>query len=550
MLNQMLRRVCLWLLPLVILGCSESKLSGDPVEKIDDSSNIYAFEQGWNKDTQLKTYHISFGSRLFPYSWMLHLEQADNSEELLSDSHMESLGFLIGVENQYNPNKLPIGFTKDIDEDGLAWMGLGCAACHTGELRFAGKRFRVDGGPGLIDFSSFEAAVLDAMEATINDQSKFQRFAVRAAAVGIQADAMKTEMQRQYSVVKARQQTNYTPVPYGYGRLDAFGQIFNAVATNILEIPENKRVPNAPVSFPALWDAPHFDLVQWNGSAPNSGPGPLIQNITTALAVYGSATVVGSNSKTHYNSSVNIKNLGDIQNLVYQLKSPQWPTQHFGALDPDKVVYGQSVYEKNCLSCHSLVDRDDEKRKIKVNLTDLEIVGTDPQMVENFINAKSSSGVIEGEKLMMFAGDKIDDVEPTIDLVAHVAVGVALDQLFDSISSFIKGYHSVDSAAINLTPRYYKGRPLDGMWASAPFLHNGSVPNLYELLLPVDQRSKTFYVGSKEFDPIVVGFDTKAKINTSLFDTSLLGNSNVGHEFGVDLSAEDKDSLLIYLKSI
>jgi hypothetical protein len=71
------------------------------LKKIDDSSNIYAFDQGWNKDTQLKAYHISFGSRLFPYSWMLHLEQADNSEELLSDSHMESLGFLVGVENQY-----------------------------------------------------------------------------------------------------------------------------------------------------------------------------------------------------------------------------------------------------------------------------------------------------------------------------------------------------------------------------------------------------------------------------------------------------------------
>jgi hypothetical protein len=299
-----------------------------------------------------------------------------------------------------------------------------------------------------------------------------------------------------------------------------------------------------------LWDAPHFDLVQWNGSAPNAGPGPLIQNITTALAVYGSAIVVGSDSKTHYKSSVNINNLGDIQNWVYQLKSPQWPAQHFGALDSDKVAYGQSVYEKNCLSCHSLVDRDDEKRKIKVNLTDLEIVGTDPQMAENFINSKSLSGVVEGEKLMMFAGDKIDRIEPTIDLVAHVAVGAALDELFDSIRSFIKGYHSVDSAAIDPAPRYYKGRPLDGMWASAPFLHNGSVPNLHELLLPADQRSKTFYVGSKEFDPIAVGFDTEVKINASLFDTSLVGNSNAGHEYGVDLSAEDKDSLLMYLKSI
>ena len=52
----------------------------------------------------------------------------------------------------------------------------------------------------------------------------------------------------------------------------------------------------------------------------------------------------------------------------------------------------------------------------------------------------------------------------------------------------------------------YKARPLNGIWTGAPYLHNGSVPNLYELLLPAADRSKTFYLGSWEYDPVTVGY--------------------------------------------
>ena len=54
----------------------------------------------------------------------------------------------------------------------------------------------------------------------------------------------------------------------------------------------------------------------------------------------------------------------------------------------------------------------------------------------------------------------------------------------------------------------YRARPLDGIWATAPYLHNGSVPNLYQLLLPAVQRVTTFKVGSDQFDPVYVGFVT------------------------------------------
>ncbi len=53
----------------------------------------------------------------------------------------------------------------------------------------------------------------------------------------------------------------------------------------------------------------------------------------------------------------------------------------------------------------------------------------------------------------------------------------------------------------------------DGVWATPPFLHNGSVPNLYEMLLPAEKRTKKFYIG-REFDPIKVGLDTERKART------------------------------------
>jgi mono/diheme cytochrome c family protein len=78
----------------------------------------------------------------------------------------------------------------------------------------------------------------------------------------------------------------------------------------------------------------------------------------------------------------------------------------------------------------------------------------------------------------------------------------------------------------------YKPRPLAGVWATAPFLHNGSVPTIYDLLSPVSERPKTFRVGSREYDTVKLGLK-QPDTGFWLFDTSLDGNHNTGHEFNV-----------------
>jgi mono/diheme cytochrome c family protein len=113
----------------------------------------------------------------------------------------------------------------------------------------------------------------------------------------------------------------------------------------------------------------------------------------------------------------------------------------------------------------------------------------------------------------------------------------------------------------------YKPRPLAGIWAAGPFLHNGSVPTIYQLLLPADQRDKKFFVGTRDFDPVNLGLSTQAPTKGGFWlDTSITGNSNVGHEFrkgyikwqaggpprygviGPEWTEEDRRDIIEYLK--
>ncbi len=107
----------------------------------------------------------------------------------------------------------------------------------------------------------------------------------------------------------------------------------------------------------------------------------------------------------------------------------------------------------------------------------------------------------------------------------------------------------------------YKARPLNGIWATAPYLHNGSVPTLDDLLKPVvaklpngqpdpdltRSRPRTFRVGSREFDPKKVGFRTD--LGDFEFDVTQPGNSNAGHEYG-DFNEQQRLQLIEYLKTL
>ena len=74
--------------------------------------------------------------------------------------------------------------------------------------------------------------------------------------------------------------------------------------------------------------------------------------------------------------------------------------------------------------------------------------------------------------------------------------------------------------------------------------------NLYELLLPAGERQTSFYVGSRRFDPEKVGFKSVDRRKAFLLDTTIPGNSNQGHEYGVSLTREQKLDLIEFLKTL
>jgi mono/diheme cytochrome c family protein len=90
----------------------------------------------------------------------------------------------------------------------------------------------------------------------------------------------------------------------------------------------------------------------------------------------------------------------------------------------------------------------------------------------------------------------------------------------------------------------YKPRPLQGVWATPPFLHNGSVPSLYQMLLPPAKRDQKFFVGRRDFDPVHVGYmtapDAEGDDDGFWLDTTIPGNRNIGHGFAVDVATWNK----------
>jgi len=132
-------------------------------------------------------------------------------------------------------------------------------------------------------------------------------------------------------------------------------------------------------------------------------------------------------------------------------------------------------------------------------------------------------------------------------------LGVLINHPLEGIEAVIAEYKAIQDAK-KFNPESYKARPLNGIWATAPYLHNGSVPNIAELLKPPPERVKTFYRGNRHYDEARLGFvsdqPTEGKRILFEYDTRLIGNWNVGHDYGTDLSAAQRVELIAYLKTL
>lgn len=528
---------------------------GTPI--VGSSNKLINLNQGWSQATQAGYWYGGDGSMIVPYDWFLVLEQANNTDLFRSDQNIERLRYTPIPKSKWNPDGMPAGFSKNFDKINKGeWMALSCGGCHSTKISYKDTSMVINGAATMGDFQTMMKELEEALLATLNDDAKFTRFAQNILGQNFTAkeqDKLRDELKVQADRQVAFNHTNRTPSKFGFGRVDAFAYAYNNIGVNFLGIPENHIDGIAPANYNFIWGTAQSDVLQWNGMAPNTPP------IAPIFRVLGDVWGGGGEARLHrkkwyrlpgYKSSADFKGLGDMLAWVKVLKSPRWPEFVLPKIDKQKSSKGKALYEANCVQCHEVkLTRKEQMKPYSAVMVPQTEVGTDRAELILIENSIQKTGILEGTKALYIAGEKLGPTTPAKNLLNVTSVGAMVRHPIQTIKQGMRDFTGTKGKLIK-DPFQYKARPLNGIWATAPYLHNGSVPSLYQLLLPARQRDSVFYTGNREFDPVNVGQVSDEADGLFKFDTNLYGNRNTGHEYGVELSNEERFELIEFLKTL
>jgi hypothetical protein len=520
------------------------------------------------EDERQRYYHLSQGSQIMPYAWFVSLEQTLSQEPWMAPDHIAQFRLLPDPNTNGNPDRLPLGWAKD-DPDpvtGVVNVGLTCAACHTAQMTYKGRGIHINGAPGMVDFNGFLLHLVLTLQFNVNDAGKFDRFSHRVlgsnysseAARSLKEDVLKyvdQQLSNQFFLRLNDFRLGLNATKPGFGRIDALGSGGNRLY-GILD-PKNNRTLNAPVKILPLWYAPQYNWVQTNGSIRQ----PVARNIIESLAV-NSSVVFGSQfpKSDWYTSSARLHNMWELEETLSKFKAPVWPEDILGKIDQEAAKRGEMHYQKYCASCHEPqrenrpepgddVATRNNKTYFVLRLFPVDKVGTDPIDAQNFARRTLDASSITNDLPQQYQSQ-------AKNLPGSVIIGMVLQGIID------KQYGTMTDQQRDPLIGYrqnllraceaYPARPLAGIWAAPPYLHNGSVRNLYQLLLPSAEREKSFCTGQIEYDPVNVGYVTldRCEFPWFRFNTQSTGNSNAGHNYGTSLSQNERMDLIEYLKVI
>jgi hypothetical protein len=391
----------------------------------------------------------------------------------------------------------------------------------------------------------------------------------------------------------------------GFGRLDAFDGTRNFIFTRLrktdaggnfevnranmvkldaaVKFPplwSRKARPPEPVEayreqpqrFPPVWGFKDYDWLEWTIDTSTV----MERNVTETLGA-GATVVLDPQAASLFESSIPIKNMHDLEWLAYYIDPPRWPTAIFGEVKPDLAEAGQRIFQSRCAGCHEYGDdRRTPTGLIRLRGMRPEDVGTDSTAALRLSCPVPDTGPLvipprsytaeDSQLLRDCAGVKVGPafagnsfartVQAAVDSIKQKAYAAAgIDAAQQRVTEDLDRRRGVTwrDTLLDTRPPYgpYAARPLYGIWAAAPYLHNGSVPTLYHLLLPAEQRPKTFALGGREYDPVRLGFavDTACAQQDCVVDTTRTGDGNGGHLWGTDLAEPDRMALLEYLKT-
>ena len=406
--------------------------------------------------------------------------------------------------------ELPIGFSQRKYVIDLA--GLNCAACHANTVRSSPTAEPVLylGMPSntlqleslfrfLFDCAADERFTVQSLMPLIEAEtelSPIERYVLRTQAIPRMRTELLTQRQRLSYLLAADHPRQ------GPGRVDTFGP-YKAIQYRfpMARLPEKERVGTA--DYPSIWNQrPREGLaLHWDGN-----------NASVRERNFSAAFGAGATPAT-----VDIPRLNRIQAWLRDFPAPKYPFP----VDRAKAEAGARIYARECRQCHGGADfgeggRDRKETRIGEVMA-LGDIGTDPYRAWSF----------------------------TRELSVHQAT------LLAGTSERLKSFR-VTGGYVNM--------PLDGLWLRAPYLHNGSVPTLYDLLRPAAERPRAFHRGYDVYDPVDVGFvdDVPAADGKRFFlfrthdgqGRPIPGNANTGHEYGTSLSEDEKRQLVEYLKTL
>ncbi len=550
-------------------------------------------------------YHADQGTRTFgiPYEWFMALEQPSLTAMLwsadpFSDSaYLDRYGF---IPDPFDKKALPIGFAHGdamLDPTGEPWrnpstkkdmtgIGLTCAACHTGRFTYKDTAVIINGGPALTDLLKLKQGIGVALFETRYLPGRFGRFAKHILGPDSTLDERETLKYQVDQVLKTYNDTlalekrvASRSIEEGYGRLDALNRIGNQVFSIDLKNPENYAGSSAPVHYPRIWNTPWFDWVQYNGSIMQ----PMVRNAGESLGVSSELNLTDP-SKGLFKSSVNVDRLYEMEEMIKGknppnakdgfsgLQSPKWPADILPPIDQTLAAKGAKLYELRCQGCHRppvtseafydfnrkdwwTTNQNGQHVMVMENIP-IEHIGTDPAQAADMGARTVALPANLGIDKTGFAFALGDLVEKTVNYIYDKRQ----PPLNEAERKRIDGYMPNELRG----ELAYKVRPLNGVWATPPYLHNASVPNVYALLSPIEERPTKFYLGNREYDPVNLGYKTDYLANGFEFDTSIRGNSNSGHQFrkeydenkpvkgviGKYLEPDDRKALIEYLKTL
>ncbi|WP_224245598.1 c-type cytochrome [Hyalangium gracile] len=392
--------------------------------------------------------------------------------------------------------ELPVGFTKQTI--GFPRVGLNCAACHTSSYR----KSEDEATPTIVTGGAGQAF----------DAQGYLRFLFACASDSrFTADVLLPQIEREYPLsFVERHLYRYLLIPMT--RKALLKQKESYVWMDSRPAWGRGRVdPFNPVKFGTLGQP--MDGTVGNSDMPplwslKDRPGRAYHwdglNPSLREVVVSSAIGDGAPPKVINRPDVQ-ENLKRVEAFLQQLSSPAWPF----ALDEPLKEQGRSVYTEHCASCH----------------------GTEGQGTDRIIPAAEVG--TDSHRMEMWT-----------------------PQAAQAYNQYTSGYAWALSS-FRKEPGYLAA-PLKGLWLRAPYLHNGSVPTLKDLLEPVSNRPTAFFRGNDVYDPERVGFVTdrprvvRGGVAFPLFryDTAVPGNGNQGHLYGVELPPDAKRALLEFLKSL